>query len=302
MVEFAGLPGGLLGVGVQPVAVDGPGADDGLPQQVGQRAVRQRRQRLQPLQGCLPTRRASSASTEIRARTSSLRLVSWVVRVVIAGGSSAWRRAIRVWNSSGATANSVGSPPTSVSECPAGSSGRTRCPRRPWPSPCRRSAGSACRVRRRRRRRRAAAAASTSTAPARSGRRRAASSHASVEVRPRPPAGRSGRPGSGEELGQCVRRGVLASPAAAGTSRASRSTSECRIPSATARLVPWIMSASVGSAAAQLGVERVERAPGRRGRRAPGRRRRARRSRWCPRVAQAAGSASPGSRIFSTST
>ena len=57
---------------------------------------------------------ASSASTEIRARVSSLRLVSWVLSVVMDSGSSAWRRAIRWWNSSGATENSVGSAPTSV--------------------------------------------------------------------------------------------------------------------------------------------------------------------------------------------
>ena len=42
---------------------------------------------------------------------SSLRLVSWVLSVVMDSGISAWRRAIRWWNSSGATENSVGSAP-----------------------------------------------------------------------------------------------------------------------------------------------------------------------------------------------
>ena len=45
---------------------------------------------------------------------SSLRFVSWVLSVVMDNGNSAWRRVIRVWNSSGVTANSVGSAPTSV--------------------------------------------------------------------------------------------------------------------------------------------------------------------------------------------
>ena len=52
----------------------------------------------------------------MRARTSSLRLVSWVLRQVIASGQSAWRRTIASWNSATGTEKTLGSPPTSLSE------------------------------------------------------------------------------------------------------------------------------------------------------------------------------------------
>ena len=58
----------------------------------------------------------TSASTAMRARVSSPRLVSWVVPAVIASGHSACRVAMAVWNSSTGRAPSEGSPPTSVSE------------------------------------------------------------------------------------------------------------------------------------------------------------------------------------------
>ena len=58
----------------------------------------------------------SSASTAIRARVSSLRLVSWVVVAVIASGQSRCRSAIAAWKSDGSTEKCAGSPPTSLSD------------------------------------------------------------------------------------------------------------------------------------------------------------------------------------------
>ncbi len=58
----------------------------------------------------------SSASTLIRARTPSLRLVSWVVPATIAIGHSSWRVSISSWNSATLIENRLGSPPTSLSE------------------------------------------------------------------------------------------------------------------------------------------------------------------------------------------
>lgn len=57
-----------------------------------------------------------SDSTAMRARTSALRLVSWVVSAVPVAGQSRASRAQNAWNSSGATAGDPGSPPTSVAE------------------------------------------------------------------------------------------------------------------------------------------------------------------------------------------
>lgn len=56
-----------------------------------------------------------SASTARRARTSSLRLVSWVDRDVMPSGAVAWRAAHSAWNSATDIPNRVGSPPTSLS-------------------------------------------------------------------------------------------------------------------------------------------------------------------------------------------
>jgi hypothetical protein len=64
----AGLAGGLLGVGVQPLTLDRPCADGGLPEQVRERAVTDRGEPLE------------------RARTSSPRFVSCVESVVIESG------------------------------------------------------------------------------------------------------------------------------------------------------------------------------------------------------------------------
>ena len=58
----------------------------------------------------------TSASTVIRARVSSPRLVSWVVSVVIACGQSACRVVIASWNAVGVTAQVAGSAPTSLCE------------------------------------------------------------------------------------------------------------------------------------------------------------------------------------------
>ena len=89
-----GLAGRLLEVGRQPVGVDRPGADQGLPDEV--LGVR----RPAPAAGTAavarapagdrrrPTPAGSSDSTASRARTSSARLVSWVDSVVIASGQS----------------------------------------------------------------------------------------------------------------------------------------------------------------------------------------------------------------------
>ncbi len=49
----------------------------------------------------------------MRARTSSLRLVSWVAVAERPAGQLAWRATQRAWNSSTATPNCSGSPPTS---------------------------------------------------------------------------------------------------------------------------------------------------------------------------------------------
>ena len=58
----------------------------------------------------------ASASTWMRARTSSPRLVSWVDSVVIACGQSRWRVAIASWKPSTPSEKTDGSPPTSLSE------------------------------------------------------------------------------------------------------------------------------------------------------------------------------------------
>ncbi len=57
-----------------------------------------------------------SASTAMRARVSSPRLVSCVDRVVMAVGHDACRSACAVWKPATPSENSPGSPPTSVSE------------------------------------------------------------------------------------------------------------------------------------------------------------------------------------------
>lgn len=56
----------------------------------------------------------SSAIAASRARTSALRLVSWVVRMVPVAYQSRWRRAQKAWKSSGAVAGQAGSRPTSL--------------------------------------------------------------------------------------------------------------------------------------------------------------------------------------------
>ena len=56
----------------------------------------------------------SSASTMRRARTSSERLVSWVVRVVIDVGQVVTRRSHQAWNSSAVIDRWSGWPPTSL--------------------------------------------------------------------------------------------------------------------------------------------------------------------------------------------
>ena len=72
-----------------------PGADDRLPQQVAEARVGQRRQ-VEPGRSSAGSQASgSSASTVIRARTSSPRLVSWVDRVVIAAASRAAGRPSR---------------------------------------------------------------------------------------------------------------------------------------------------------------------------------------------------------------
>ena len=57
-----------------------------------------------------------SASTLIRARTSSPRLVSCVDSVVMPSGDPDWRAAARAWKSASDPPNVPGSPPTSLSE------------------------------------------------------------------------------------------------------------------------------------------------------------------------------------------
>ena len=79
----ARLPGGLLHVGVRPLARERPRADQVLPDQVGQRPVGQRVPRPAASAPARAHSVGSSARTASRARTSSLRLVSWVDSVVI---------------------------------------------------------------------------------------------------------------------------------------------------------------------------------------------------------------------------
>ena len=56
----------------------------------------------------------SSDSTLILARTSPLRLVSWVDSVSIVSGQRLAAWAMAWWNSAGAPPNRLGSPPTSL--------------------------------------------------------------------------------------------------------------------------------------------------------------------------------------------
>jgi hypothetical protein len=58
----------------------------------------------------------TSESTASRARTSSLRFVSWVEEATIADGQRAWASAQCRWKSSGDVPNTLGSPPTSLSD------------------------------------------------------------------------------------------------------------------------------------------------------------------------------------------
>ena len=79
----------------------------------------------------------------MRARMSSLRLVSCVGRVEHRCGHSGGR-AIASWNSTGPTAEAPGIAADLVAAPGGGRTGRGRCPRRPWPSRRRSAAGSAC--------------------------------------------------------------------------------------------------------------------------------------------------------------
>ena len=86
------------------------------PARAGRRRVRGRwwRHRVSSY-STSPHRSGISESTASRARTSSPRFVSWVDSVVIACGHAACRAACAAWNSSTDSANTDGSPPTSVS-------------------------------------------------------------------------------------------------------------------------------------------------------------------------------------------
>ena len=146
VVAVARLAHRLLGVAAQPLAqarqaVERPLAEHGLPQRAepGSRAGGASCSSSSSARSQWP---GSSASTAMRARTSSPRLVSWVDSVTIASGQSRCRSAIAAWKSSTPITRSDGSPPTSLSEA-AATSGRASCPPCPWPSPGRRSAGSA---------------------------------------------------------------------------------------------------------------------------------------------------------------
>jgi len=100
---------------VEPFAACRPGADDRLPEQGFERAVAERGFPAQLRERRLQ-RSGISASTEMRARTSSPRFVSWVERVVSDAGKLAWRSCWRRWNSVTPIENSLGSAPTSVSD------------------------------------------------------------------------------------------------------------------------------------------------------------------------------------------
>ena len=190
---LSGLPHRLFGVVTQAFPASRPGAHDGLPEQVGHPGVRNRHQRASNSLSASAHSCGTSASTLIRARTSSPRLVSWVVPAVSARGQSCWRAAIRAWKSSTPTENRFGLPPTSFSEVSRAPAVEGSSPRRPWPSPCPRSAGSAAPGRTRRR---------TGSAPGRPSNSRqvrtmpAGGLEGPIDVARAPRAGRSGTPRS----------------------------------------------------------------------------------------------------------
>ena len=155
-----GLPGGLLGVGVQPVPLDRPGPDDRLPEQVGQRPVAERGQPVPPAdrRGPLaPAARRSPRSGPGHPRPVWCR--GWTARSWWRGTRTSRSRMQVVQRRRGQRELApVRRPPRSARS--AGSTGRTRSPRRPWPSPCRRSAGTGPRTRCRHRRSRRSNSAS----------------------------------------------------------------------------------------------------------------------------------------------
>ena len=252
--------------------------------------------------------------------------MSWVDSVVIVVGqcSCSWR-AHQACNSSGGDAEVRRVAAHLVQRRSAGASGRTRCPRRPWPSPARRSAGTG----RRTRPRCGAAAAVAEPASARSRPASSVSCRSSAQPAraPRPPRRRRpprprrapARPGR-RRRGRPVERRRAARPAPRAAprrvwSRSSRSSWQMRgqrpRPAGAPRRAgrarrprawPPRRRVEVGRLAGELGVERGRAAP-----RRPGRR-------TAPPIAQqgvvaggagarpVAGSCSSPSRIFSTTT
>ena len=226
-----------------------PGADDGLPEQVREGRVADRRRGLErgraprptppaprPARRCgrgRPRRawcRASTASSSRAGHCSCARRPAGVELVDVD------REDVRLAADLGEARR-------------GGCSGRTRCPRRPSPSPCRGSAGTAARSASRpveeRGRRAADLGREVGAAPGRA--RPRASSRCAVAAR----AGRCGTRGSRRAARRPRRRGAAGPrPSATTPSRTRRSTSERRMPSATSRLVSWIRSCqSTGSSA-----------------------------------------------------
>ena len=139
-----GLPGGLLRVGVQPVPLDRPGTDRRLPDQVRQRLVAERGQRVPPAHGGRPFVRNLGDHRD--PGPDVLRALG------VVGGQRGHRRrpaalplrldAVELLRGERRTGPARRRPPSARS---AGTSGRRRSPRPPWPSPCRRSAGTGSR-------------------------------------------------------------------------------------------------------------------------------------------------------------
>ena len=252
-----------------------------------------------------PTPAGSSDSTASRARTSSLRLVSCVDSVVIASGQAPLLAARTTSCSSSSVDAEVRRVAADlVQRRSAAASGRTRCPRRPWPSPGRRSAGTAPRTRPgagRGRGRRGPArrpgracragprrAGSRATAAAASRIRRDGVGRRLVRARRRPgrPAPRpAARPAPRAGRGGCGRAARGASWQMAAATSTSRATSACRPCSTTNRFASSATTAKSPGSPVRPRVEVGQRptpTPGRRGRR---RSAAARRSRSCRRTA-----------------
>ena len=134
----------------EPLLGDRPDAEQRLEDEVAARPASARRREVSDAAGVEPgphvrrrTRPASPASAPIRARTSPERLVSCVWVTSRLRGKRSARSALPAWKSRDRDAEAARVAADVVRAPAAARSGRTPCPRRPWPSPAASSAGSA---------------------------------------------------------------------------------------------------------------------------------------------------------------